>query len=103
MTLVLVACSVPAFADSSKTSEPAAPPEAKAASEKATKKPNPQLKKDMERLLADARAGKVAPRPQLFPPTSRNNLSKTAKIVIISSAIGATIFLAIMFHQLSKD
>ncbi len=103
LTLVLLACSVPVFADGARTSEPANSPEAKAASEKATSKPNTKLKKDMEKLLAAAKAGKVAPQQQQFPSTSRNNLSKTAKIAIIASAIGATIFLAILFHDLSKD
>lgn len=101
--LVLLACSVSVLAEGPKTSETMNSPEASAASEKAMSKPNPKLTKDMEKLLAEAKAGKVAPRPQQFPPTSRNNLSKTAKIAIVASAIGATIFLAIMFHQLSKD
>ncbi len=103
LVLVFLACSVSVFAEGPKTSEAANPPEANAASERATSKPDTKLKKDMQRLLAEAKAGKVAPRPQQFPPTSRNNLSKTAKIAIVASAIGATIFLAIMFHQLSKD
>ena len=103
LVLVFLACSVSVFAEVPKTSEAANPPEANAASERVARKPDTKLKKDMERLLGDAKAGKVAPQPQYFPATSRNNLSKTAKIAIAASAIGATIFLAIMFHQLSKD
>lgn len=103
LVLVLLASSVSVFAEGPKNSETANSPEASAASERATGKSDTKLKKGMERLLADAKAGKVAPRAQQFPPTSRNNLSKTAKIAIVASAIGATIFLAIMFHQLSKD
>jgi hypothetical protein len=56
----------------------------------------------MEKLVADAKAGKVAPAPQQFPPATRNNLSTAAKIGIVA-AIGAGIFLIVMFHQLSKD
>lgn len=102
LVLTLGVCSVSALADSPKTSEPTSAPEIKAASEKATSKPGAKLKKDMEKLVADAKAGKVAPAPQQFPNATRNNLSTAAKIGIVA-AIGAGIFLIVMFHQLSKD
>ena len=102
LVLTLSVCSVSALADSTKTSKPASAPEIKAVSEKAPSKPGAKLKKEMEKLVADAKAGKVAPAPQQFPPATRNNLSTAAKIGIVA-AIGAGIFLIVMFHQLSKD
>lgn len=102
LVLMLCVCSVSVLADGTKTSKLTSPPEIKAASEKATGKPNAKLKKEMEKLVADAKAGKVAPAPQQFPPATRNNLSTAAKIGIVA-AIGAGIFLIVMFHQLSKD
>jgi len=63
---------------------------------------NLKLKRDMEKLLADAKAGRVAPRQQQFPRTAKNNLSTTAKIGIIA-AIGGAITLIVVFHELSKD
>ena len=56
----------------------------------------------MLKLVAAAKAGKVAPRPQQFPNTRKNNLSTGAKIGI-AAAIGGAIFLIIVFHELSKD
>ena len=102
LVLMLCVCSVSVFADGPKTSKLTSSPEVKAASEKATDKPDGKLKKEMEKLVADAKAGKVAPAPQQFPNPTRNNLSTTAKIGI-AAAIGAGIFLIVMFHQLSKD
>src|SRR5262245_3490253 len=92
-----------AFADVPKGSVTGTTPEVKATSEKATTQPVAKLKKDMDKLVNDAKAGKIAPRRQQFPQTSRNNLSKTTKIALIATAIGTTIFLAILFHDLSKD
>jgi hypothetical protein len=102
LAMVLLVCSVPAFADVPKANELANSPEAPVASEKTTSKANTKLEKDMKRLIADSKAGKVAPKPQMFPATG-HNLSKTAKIAIIASAAFTVIFLSIMFHQLSKD
>ena len=103
LALALSVCVTSAFADVPKTGEPGTTPDAKAVSEKAPAQTGVKLKKDMDRLVRDARAGKIAPRPQQFPQTSRNNLSKTTKIALIATAIGTTIFLAILFHDLSKD
>jgi hypothetical protein len=101
LVLTLCVCSVSVLADGTKTSKPTSAPEIRAASEKGSQ-PGAKLKKDMEKLVADAKAGKVAPAPQQFPPATRNNLSTAAKIGIVA-AIGAGIFLIVMFHQLSKD
>jgi len=66
-------------------------------------RPDEKLRGDFRKLVADARAGKLAPRggPQL-PQSKRNNLSTGAKIGI-AAAIGGAIFLIILFHDLSKD
>lgn len=63
------------------------------ASETATAgQPNERLKADIDRLVADAKAGKVVPaeRPQLQPARS-NNLSKGKKI-----AIGVAVAIAVV-------
>jgi hypothetical protein len=61
-----------------------------------------KLKGDMLKLVADAKAGKVAPRVQQFPNTKRNNLSTGAKIGI-AAAIGGLIFALIVIHQVNSD
>lgn len=57
-----------------------------------TRQPNEKLKADIERLVADAKAGKVvlAERPQMQPASS-NNLSKGKKI-----AIGVAVAIAVV-------
>jgi hypothetical protein len=61
-------------------------------SEKNRVHPNERLKSDMDNLIAEAKAGKVAPaeRPQIQPAKS-NNLSKGTKI-----AIGVGIAIAVI-------
>ena len=103
LVLVICVCSVSVFAEGAKTGEPATSREVKATSEKGTSKAEAKLKKDMEKLVADAKAGKVAPAQQQFPRTAKSNLSKTTKIAILAAAVGSAIFLAILFHDLSKD
>ena len=103
LALAICASSNSVFAAGSNPSEPGTSAEAKETSSKASTKANAKLKTDIEKLVKDAKAGKVAPRPQQFPQTSRNNLSKTTKIALIATALGTTIFLAILFHDLSKD
>lgn len=103
LAIALCVCANSAFAEGTKKSEPGTPVEVKETSTKEITKSNVKLKKDMEKLLADSKAGKVAPRPQQFPRTSRSNLSKTTKIALIAVAAGSAIFLAILFHDLSKD
>jgi hypothetical protein len=103
LTVALCACSTSVFAEGTKKSEPGTSMEVKETSAKEASKAKTKLKTDMEKLMTDAKAGKVALRPQQFPPTAKSNLSKTAKIAILASAIGATIFLIVLFHDLSKD
>lgn len=103
VALAICVCSVSVFADGTKTGEPATSREVKATSEKGSSKADAKLKKDMEKLVADAKAGKVAPPQQQFPRTAKSNLSKTTKIAILAAAVGSAIFLAILFHDLSKD
>jgi len=103
LALALFVCSTSVFADGSKASEPGTSPEVRETSAKGVSKANAKLKTDMEKLLTDAKAGKVAPRPQQFPQTGRNNLSKTTKIAILVAAIGSAIFVGILLHDLSKD
>jgi hypothetical protein len=103
LALAICICSVSVFAEGTKHGEPAASREVKTTSEKVMSKADAKLKNDMEKLLADARAGKVAPAQQQFPRTAKSNLSKTTKIAILAAAVGSAIFLAILFHDLSKD
>ena len=102
LALALGVCSASVFANGSKASEPGTSPEAKETSAKGSNS-KAKLKTDMEKLVNDAKAGKVAPRPQQFPRTAKNNLSKTTKIAILAAAVGSAIFLAVLFHDLSKD
>ncbi len=98
--LVIVLCGTSAFANSSsnpdaKTDTANVPSGALAKKEV---KPNEQLKNNMLKLVAHAKAGKVAPaeRPQIQPAKS-NNLSKGAKIAIgvgIAIAVIAVIVIA---------
>jgi hypothetical protein len=103
LVLALSVGSTSVFAEGTKKVETITLPEVKEAPAKGAKKADAKLKTDMEKLVNEARAGKVAPKPQQFPQTSRRNLSKTTKIAILASAIGATIFLIVLFHDLSKD
>jgi hypothetical protein len=43
---------------------------------------NVRLRADMDRLVADAKAGKIAPSAAQMQPATRNNLSKGKKIAI---------------------
>ena len=74
----------------------------KASSEKGKAAENARLKADMHKLLADAKAGKVAPRPQQLPNGGRHNLSTGAKIGIVA-AIAGVIFAIIVIHQVNSD
>jgi hypothetical protein len=100
---VLVTClSGIAFAASATDSDPAVRAKESSTKSAARDKANEKVKADMMKLVADAKAGKVAPTPQQFPRATKNNLSTGAKIGI-AAAIGGAIFLIIMFHELSKD
>ncbi|HEU5236705.1 MAG TPA: hypothetical protein VFU37_06160 [Pyrinomonadaceae bacterium] len=64
--------------------------------------PNPRLKSDMQKLVSDAKAGKVAPRPQQLPSTQRSNLATAAKIGIIVGIAGIVIAI-IAIHSANND
>ncbi|HEX3085418.1 MAG TPA: hypothetical protein VHP99_12885 [Pyrinomonadaceae bacterium] len=102
LALALGVCSTSVFASGARTSQPATSPDVKEPA-KETSKANAKLKTDIDKLLNDAKAGKVSPRPQQFPRTAKNNLSKTTKIAILAAAIGSAITLIVVFHELSKD
>ena len=61
-----------------------------------------KLEGDLRKLVADAKAGKVAPRTQQFLNTRRNNLSTGARIGI-AAAIGGLIFALIVISKLNSD
>ena len=102
LALALCVCSTQAFAEGAKGSEPGTASEVKETSAKGSNS-KAKLKADMEKLVTDAKAGKVSPRPQQFPRTAKNNLSKTTKIAILAAAVGSAITLIWVFHELSKD
>lgn len=98
--LVIVLCGTSAFANNSsnpdvRTDTANVPSGALAKKEV---KPNEQLKNNMVKLVADAKAGKVAPaeRSQIQPAKS-NNLSKRTKVAIgvgIAAAVVAVVLIA---------
>lgn len=63
--------------------------------------PHDKLRADMQKLIAEAKAGKVAPtaRPQIQPAKS-NNLSKGAKIAI---GVGIAVVVIAIFVKYQKD
>jgi hypothetical protein len=74
------------------------PPAETEVSDNSKAQPNEKLKADVAKLVADAKAGKVAPaeRPQIKPAKS-NNLSKGTKIAIgvgIAVAVVAVVLIA---------
>jgi hypothetical protein len=83
--LLIVSCGTAAFASNSpnpdKRTDIASVPSDIPANKEI--KPNEQLKKTILKLVADAKAGKVAPteRPQIRP-AQRNNFSKGKKIAL---------------------
>jgi uncharacterized protein YxeA len=103
MAVALFAClSGRAFAASATDYDPFVKAKESSTKSAARDKANEKVKTDMMKLVADAKAGKVAPAPQQFPRAARNNLSTGAKIGI-AAAIGGAIVLIVIFHQLSKD
>ncbi len=96
LALVSTMCSSSALANSKANVEEV--PEVTKTPEKNNVQPNEKLKADMAKLVADAKAGKVAPpeRPQIQPAKS-NNLSKGTKIAIgvgIAVAVVAIVLIA---------
>ena len=66
-------------------------------------KRNEKLRADVQRLVSDAKAGKLKVPAQQFPaPTQRNNMSTGAKIAIVA-IIAGTVFLIFMFHAINSD
>jgi hypothetical protein len=66
-----------------------------------TAQPHDKLRADVQKLIAEAKAGKVAPtaRPQIQPAKS-NNLSKGAKIAI---GVGIAVVVIAIFVKYQKD
>jgi hypothetical protein len=65
-------------------------------------KRNEKLRADVQRLVSDAKAGKLKMPAQQFPAPQRNNLSTGAKIGIIAGIAGAIIVIAIL-AKLNSD
>src|SRR5262245_46418903 len=66
-------------------------------------KRNEKLRADVQRLVADAKAGKLNVPAQQFPqPTHRNNLGTGAKIAIVA-IIAGTVFLIFAVHAINSD
>jgi hypothetical protein len=62
-----------------------------------------KLRADVQRLVADTKAGKIKVPAQQFPQsTNRNNMSTGAKIAIVA-IIAGTVFLIFMFHAINSD
>jgi len=97
--LVSVLCGTSAFANDSANLDTKTNP-ANSSSDVPAKtevKPNEQLKNNMLKLVADAKAGKVLPaeRPQIRPAKS-NNLSTGAKIAIGVGIAAAVVTVIVM-------
>ena len=63
--------------------------------------PNAKVRSDMAKLVADAKAGKVAPRTSQFPQPQRNNLSKGAKIAIVAGIV-VVVLAIIVVHEVNN-
>ena len=102
--IVALICSVCAIANGKTEPETAkATTTSGPAAARTDAKRNEKLRSDMQRLVADAKAGKLKMSALQFPaPMQRNNLSTGAKIGIIA-AIGGTIFLIWMLHSINSD
>jgi hypothetical protein len=99
-SLICCLCGISVFG---KTVSDSAEPITNSAPLKSEAKTNSKLRADMGKLVADAKAGKIAPRPSSpFQRTQRNNLSTGAKIAIVAG-IGALIFGIIAWRALNSD
>ncbi|HEV7474638.1 MAG TPA: hypothetical protein VGN90_11350 [Pyrinomonadaceae bacterium] len=66
-------------------------------------KPNEQLKNNLQKLVADAKAGKIAPAAKSqMQPAKSNSWSKQTKI-IVGVAIAATVVVLILVVKHEKD
>ena len=91
-----------AFANTPSGSNDTAAEKAVASSAKTDRKAEEKLKSNVLKLVAEAKAGKVAPRAPQFPNSTRNNLSTGAKIGIVAGIAGL-IFVLIVIHQVNSD
>ena len=100
-TLICCLCGTSVFGRTG--SDSAEPPTKSAPPAKNEAKRNEKLRADMHKLVGDAKAGRIAPRPSSpFQQTRRNNLSTGAKIAIVAG-IGALIFGIVMWRALNSD
>ena len=100
VSLVCCLCGTSVFG---RTAADSGEPSTKPAPVKNEAKSNVKLRADMNKLVADAKAGRIAPRSRSpFQPTKRNNLSTGAKVAIVAG-IGALIFGIIMWRALNSD
>jgi Flp pilus assembly protein TadB len=63
--------------------------------------PNAKVRADIAKLVADAKAGKVAPRSSQFPQRQSNSLSKGAKIAIVAG-IAVVVLAIIVVHSVNN-
>jgi TRAP-type uncharacterized transport system fused permease subunit len=98
--LIVTICRTSAFARTS-TGDEVKPAENTVTEEGADKRVNEKLRTDILKLLADAKAGKVAPapRPQIQPRNS-NSLSKGTKIAI---AVGVAVAIVAIIVAVKAD
>jgi len=90
------------FAAAQSNSEPnSATPQKETSVSQKTNARNEKVRADIARLLADARAGKVAPRTSQLPPRQSNGLSKGAKIAIVAG-IAVVVLAIIVVHGVSN-
>ena len=63
--------------------------------------PADKLKADMFKLIADSKAGRVAPKPQQLPAGRVHQLSRTAKIAIIAG-VAVVVLTIVVVHSLNN-
>jgi len=67
-----------------------------------TATPNEKLKSDVAKMVAETKVGREgAPANSAFPPPQRNNLSKTAKIAIVTG-IALVVIAIIIVHEVKN-
>ena len=98
--IVLTFCRSSAYARTSSADE-VKPAENTATDDTGKKQVNEKLRADMLKLVADAKAGRVAPapRPQIQPQKS-NSLSKGTKIAI---AVGVAVAIVVIIVAVKVD
>jgi hypothetical protein len=93
--LVFTFCRTSAYARTSSGDE-VKPAENTATGDAANKQVNAKLRTDILKLVADVKAGKVAPIPKPQQPRNSNNLSKGAKIGIVVGVAVAVIAIIVI-------